>query len=90
MCNLTRCKLVKPLLSDNGHKAPYARCQELKSHGTKGSLSKMNLTKLKELHQKVMAESGQSNDENAVTVSGTGKQRTVLFHQPHVDPISHV
>eukprot|EP01043_Picozoa_sp_COSAG02_P059346 COSAG02_NODE_7549_length_2966_cov_4.053017_1_plen_101_part_00 len=44
---------------------------ELKSFGTKGSLSKMNLTKLKELHAKVLAENGQSTNENSVTVAGT-------------------
>ena len=33
----------------------------------------MNLTKLKELHAKVLAENGQSNNENSVTVAGTEK-----------------
>ena len=57
-----------------GKKSRADYIAELKSFGTKGSLSKMNLTKLKELHAKVLAENGQSNNENSVTVAGTEKQ----------------
>jgi hypothetical protein len=57
-----------------GKKSRADYIAELKSFGTKGSLSKMNLTKLKELHAKVLAENGQSTNEHSVPVAGTEKQ----------------
>ena len=60
-----------------GKKSRAELIAELKSAGTRGSLSKMNLTKLSQLHATAMAGSGQAANTTDVTGGGTSMQTPV-------------
>ena len=60
-----------------GKKSRAELIAELKSAGTRGSLSKMNLTKLSQLHATAMAGSGQAANTTDVTGGGTSLQTPV-------------